>query len=215
MEFKKLSLASLGCILCVILYLGGCSSKAQVQHFLREEVALDYVKRIAVLPLQNNTKEEFAAKLARDVVTTQVLAMGIFDVVDSGVVDSVLHEEGLQPGSPLNLVAIKRIGKRLGVEAVIQGSVDLAGDKRQGAIIFPEMSLTLNLVETTSAVVLWQASGHRDGNSMMSRLFGLKPIDSFKVALDLSHDLLSTIPVTREDDFVLNENQPGKEEKKK
>ena len=72
-------------------------------------------------------------------VTTQVLAMGIFDVVDSGIVDSILHEEGLQPESPLSLVSMKRIGKRLDVQAVIRGSVDLAGDKRQGSIIFPEI----------------------------------------------------------------------------
>jgi len=134
MILKKTSLAYLGFILLFSFLVSGCAGNSQVQHFLREEVALDFVKRVAVLPLQNNTKEEFAAELARDVLTTQVLALGLFDVVDSGIVDSVLHEEGLEPGSTLSLVSMKRIGKRLDVQAVILGSVNLAGDKRQGSI---------------------------------------------------------------------------------
>lgn len=199
MIFKKTSWTYLGCILLCSFFVSGCAGNSQVQHFLREEVTLDFVQRVAVLPLQNNTKEEFAAKLARDVVTTQVLSLGLFDVVDNGIVDSVLYEEGLQPGAPLNLVTLKRIGKRLDIQAVMLGSVDIAGDKRQRSIVFPEMSMTLNLVETTSAVVLWQASGHRDGNSMIGRLFGLNPSDSFKVALNLARDLLTTIPAVQKE----------------
>jgi len=214
MILKKTSLAYLGCILFFSFFVSGCAGKSQVQHFLREEVSLDFVKRIAVLPLQNNTKDEFAAKLARGVLTTQVLALGLFDVVDTGIVDSVLLEEGLQPGAPLNLVSMKRIGKRLDVQAVILGSVDLAGDKRQGAIIFPEISMTLNLVESSSAVVLWQASGHRDGNSMIGRLFGLKPSDSFQVALDLAHDLLATIPEAQEEERAVLVEEPVDKKKK-
>ncbi len=209
MILKKISLAYLGSILLLSLLVTGCTGNSHVQHFLREEVALDFVKRVAVLPLQNNTKEDFSEELARDVLTTQVLALGLFDVVDTGIVDSVLREEGLQPGAPLNLVSMKRIGKRLDVQAIITGSVDLAGDKRQGSIIFPEMALTLNLVETTSAVVLWQASGHRDGNSMIGRLFGLKSSDSFKVALDLAHDLLTTIPLSHGEEQIALEVEPA------
>lgn len=214
MTIKKISLAYLGTILLLSFLFSGCAGNSQVQHFLREEVAIDFVKRVAVLPLQNNTKEKFAAELARDVLTTQVLALDLFDVVDRGIVDSVFREEGLKPETPLSLVSLKRIGKRLDVQAVIRGSVDLAGDKRQGATTFPEMSLTLNLVETTSAVVLWQASGHRDGNSIISRLFGLNPSDSFKVALDLAHDILSTIPVTQEGEQTALEAKPVQEKTK-
>ena len=198
MKPKMKSMAFFASILFISFLVSGCAGTSQVQHFLREEIALDFIKRVAVLPLQNNTKEQFAAELARDVVTTQVLALGVFDVVDNGIVDSVLREEGIKPNAPLSLVSLKRIGKRLGVQAVIFGGVDLSGDRRQGSIVFPEMALTLNLVETSSAVVLWQASGHQDGSSMIGRLFGLKPTDSFKIALNLTHDILSTIPRAEE-----------------
>ncbi len=212
---KITSLASLGSILLLCFFINGCAGNAPVQHFLREDITLDFVKRVAVLPLQNNTKEQYAAELARDVITTQVLSMGLFDVVDNGIVNSVMLEEGLKPETPLSLITLKRIGKRLNVQAIFFGSVDVFGDQRQGSIIFPEMALTLNLVETTSAVVLWQASGHKDGNSLLSRLFGLKPSNSFQIAQNLTHDLLSTIPTPQGEEQVLIETEQVTEETKK
>jgi hypothetical protein len=186
-------------IICSILMLmcfsllAGCSGKTTIS-FMREDVTLDFVNRISVLPLENNTDQKYAAELARDVVNTQILAMNIFDVVDKGIVDSVLHEEAIDPGSPVSQLMLTRLGQRLNVQSIMLGSVDMAGDKRIGSVIVPEMSLTLRLIEIKSGIVLWQASGHYAGDSVIGRLFGITPDDAYKVTVKLAKELLSTIP---------------------
>ena len=161
---------------------------------MREDVTLDFVNRIAVLPLENNTEQKYAAELARDVINTEILAMNIFDVVDKGIVDSVLHEEAIDPGSPVSQLMLSRLGQRLNVQSIMIGSVDMAGDKRIGSVIVPEMSLTLRLIEIKSGIVLWQGSGHYAGDSVVGRLFGITPDDAYKVTVKLAKELLSTIP---------------------
>jgi len=173
--------------------LAGCSGKTTVS-FMREDVTLDFVNRIAVLPLENNTEQKYAAELARDVINTEILAMNIFDVVDKGIVDSVLHEEAIDPGSPVSQLMLSRLGQRLNVQSIMIGSVDMAGDKRIGSVIVPEMSLTLRLIEIKSGIVLWQGSGHYAGDSIVGRLFGITPDDAYKVTVKLTKELLSTIP---------------------
>ncbi|MCJ7604367.1 MAG: hypothetical protein MUO63_23045 [Desulfobulbaceae bacterium] len=186
-------------IICSILtlmcfsILAGCSGKTTIS-FMREDVTLDFVNRISVLPLENNTDQKYAAELARDVINTQILAMNIFDVVDKGIVDSVLHEEAIDPGSPVSQLMLNRLGQRLNVQSIMVGSVDMAGDKRIGSVIVPEMSLTLRLIEIKSGFVLWQASGHYAGDSVVGRLFGITPDDTYKVTVKLAKGLLSTIP---------------------
>ena len=186
-------------IICSILtlmcfsILTACSGKTTIS-FMREDVTLDFVNRISVLPLENNTDQKYAAELARDVINTQILAMNIFDVVDKGIVDSVLHEEAIDPGSPVSQLMLNRLGQRLNVQAIMVGSVDMAGDKRIGSVIVPEMSLTLRLIEIKSGFVLWQASGHYAGDSVVGRLFGITPDDTYKVTVKLAKGLLSTIP---------------------
>ena len=120
--------------------------------------------------------------------------MNIFDLVDKGIVDSVLHEEALDPGAPVSQLMLSRLGQRLNVQAIMIGAVDLAGDKRVGSVIVPEMSLTLRLIETKSGLILWQASGHYAGDSIIGRLFGITPDDTYKVTAKLAKELLATIP---------------------
>lgn len=189
---KKIVIPIIVLVYCSLLV--SCGGKATIKSFMREDVTLDFVSRVCVLPLQNNTDKQYADELARDVINTQILAMDLFDVVDQGIVDSILHEEAIEPGSPISQLMLKRLGQRLNVQAIMVGSVDMAGDKRSGSIVVPEISLTLRLIETKSGLILWQASGHRDGDSMLGRLFGITPADSYKVVLALTRELLSTIP---------------------
>jgi hypothetical protein len=159
----------------------------------REDVDLGLVNRVAVLPFANNTKDRYAAERVRDVVITQVLALGIADVVDKGIVDSVMREEAIDTNGPIDLINLKRLGQRLNVQAFILGTVDEAGAVRRGSLSFPEMALTLRLVDSKASIVLWQASGRRTTESLMGRLFGIAPGDNFHNTLYLARDMLATI----------------------
>jgi len=191
---KRLKIINSFIVCLIILLLTSCAS-LKVNSFLRPNVDISYIKRVAVLPFSNHSNDKLAGIRARDIVITQILSKHIFDVVDKSVVDSVLQEEAIEPGSPLDKAIIKRLGQRLNVQGLILGSIDQAGYKRNGMFSYPIISLTLRLIDTKSGMVLWQASGCFSGYSLIRRLFGLAPADPYEVTFKLVSHLLRTIPL--------------------
>lgn len=179
---------------CAGVLICGCSHNYRSDTYLRQDMSLDLVQRIAVLPFENNSDEKFAAERTRDVVITQVLTQNLFDVVDKGLVDAVLREEAVDGSAPVDIETMQRLSRRLGVEAFFLGSIDLAGSVRRGSATVPELSLTLRLIDATGGAILWQASGHGTGDSVLERLFGLRPADTYQVTTNLVRRLLEPIP---------------------
>jgi len=190
--YRKVSLATALVILMALPC--GCGVKTQTKSFLREDVELGYVQRVAVLPFENNSDDQHVAARVRDLTITQGLAMGLFDMVDKGLIDSVLGEEAIDPGSALDAPTVKRLGQRLNVQALLLGAVDQAGEGRRGNFSFPEIALTLRLVDVNTGILLWQTSGYGNGYSIWGRLFGLAPRDSFMVNLKTVQRILETVP---------------------
>lgn len=180
----------------LILAIQSCALKNNndSQFYLRDQVDFGYIRKIAILPFDNLTEDKYAASRARELAITQVLSQRIFDVADKGEVDSALKDEVIRPGQPLDPTSVKRLSQRLKVQAFLMGSVDSAGENRKGASSFSEISLSLRLIDGKSALVMWRASGHGSGYSVVDRLFGLNPSDAFKVTMDLIDRLLSSIP---------------------
>ena len=179
----------------LILPLAGCGSRAITESFLREEVDFAFVEKIAVLPFENNSGSRYAAERTRNITITQVLASGLYDTVEKGLVDNVLYEEAIDPGAALDPLALKRIGQRLRVQAFIVGTIDLAGAGKVGSSSYPEMALTLRLLEANSGMILWQASGNYSGQSLANRLLGVKPEGDYRITVKLVRRLLNTAPV--------------------
>lgn len=186
-------------LLILVFSLGACGVKTHRQSFLREDAELGYVRTVAVLPFENNSGDEYAAARARDLTITLALAMGLFDVVDKSLVDSVLREEAIDPGVPLDNPTIRRLGQRLNVQALLMGSVNNAEEGRKGNFTFPELALTFRLIDVGTSTVLWQASGYGSGYTLWGRLFGLAPRDTFQVGRATIERMLDTLP-TRSND---------------
>lgn len=180
--------------LLVLFTLAGCSGKTTLESFMREDVDLGFITRVAVLPYENHSRDEFADERVRDITITQILAYGLFDVVDKGQVDSVLRDEAVDLGEPMDAATLKRLGQRLNVQAFMLGSIDYVGEGRKGAVVYPELSITMRLLEVNSAMILWQASGNRNGDSLVGRLFGIAPADTYRVSMYLVRQLLASIP---------------------
>ena len=178
----------------LLVFVASCAPTNTNSTFNRENTDLAYVTKIAVLPFENNTRDDFAASRIRGIVTTEILSQGLFDVVERGVVDSTLKEMAIDRADPINSPVLKRLGQRLGVQAFVHGSVDDIAEHSQGAFSYPEVSLTLRLIDSDQSLVLWQSSAHKSGYSLMDRLFDLDPQDGFEVTLALIQNMLSTIP---------------------
>ncbi len=182
------------CLAAVIFSLYGCGPNVASDHFLRQDVELGFIKKVAVLPFANHTKDQFIAARAREISITQVLSLKLFDVVDKGIVDSVLREEAIDPGAPIDKLTLRRLGQRLNVQAFILGSVDNMEEARRGSFSYPEFTLSQRLVEAKTSMVIWQATGHGSGYSVLGRLFGLSSKDSFQIMVNVVRKMLSTIP---------------------
>jgi TolB-like protein len=180
-------------LMLLLVTLAGCGSRQLTQEsFMREGVSLASIETIAMLPLENLGGGAGPAERVREITMTQVLASGLFDVLDKGRVDSTLRAEALAPDAPIETATLRRLGQRLGVQAFLLGSVEQSMESR-GAAAYPEISLTLRLVDSESGLVLWQASGRGSGYSLRDRLFGLAPRNSFQVTLELVNRMLRTM----------------------
>ena len=108
---KKLSLVM---SMLLLVLVGGCSGKFTSEEYVRDDVDFAAVQRIAVLPMQNFTNDQFAHERARNIAITQLLALQVADVVDRGIVDSVMTEEVIDPRQPIDIINLKRLGQILG-----------------------------------------------------------------------------------------------------
>lgn len=187
---KKLSLVF---SVLLLVSVGGCSGKFNSDHFVRDDVDFAAVQRVAVLPFQNYTTDKFAHQRTRNIAITQLLALEVADVVDRGIVDSVMAEEVIDPNQSIDIINLKRLGQRLNVQAFLLGSVDLVANKKGGGTSFPQMGLTLRLVEAQSSIVIWQSSGRWTSETLVGRIFGVAPDDSFHVTIKLIRNMLKSL----------------------
>jgi len=185
--FKKIVVLTL---LSLLPVLSGCGGGSLTKSFMRENVSLAGIRTVAVLPFENLGGG--GAARVREFTMTQILATGLFDVVDKARVDSALRNEAIDPGNPIDGATLRRLGQRLEVQAFFLGSVQ-AGDESRGSASYPAVTMTLRLVESETGTLLWQASGRGSGYSLSSRLFGVEPKDSFQVSMELLRTLLATI----------------------
>ncbi len=182
-------------ILLLLSYSCMGGNKFIKKTYIRENVDISYIKKVAVLSFENHTKEENAGEIVRDIVTTEILSMKIFDTVGKSMVNAVLTDEVGQeaPESGLDKDLIKRISKRLKVDGVITGSVDAYGEKRDGMYSYPVVTLTLRLIDSKNGMILWQSTGTETGYSLKERLFGIKSKDINELTFELVEKMLSTL----------------------
>ncbi len=187
MSYLKHRIALL--VLCVVflsIFAGCGGSQIDSRTFLRENTDMRLIERVAVMPFVGTARAEYI----RDLAITELLSSQVFEVVDKGRVDIVLKREGL--GNQLDVFTIRRLGESLKVQALLFGTVEQTTMSR-GSSSFPELTLTLRLIDCESGQLLWQASGRGSGYSVADRLFGFAPKDIFEITLELLDSLYATM----------------------
>jgi len=184
---------SLGSLILFVIAMTGCAGKFDSEVYMRDNVDMGAITRIAVMPFQNYTSDMYVAERTRDIATTQLLSLGIADVVDRGLVDSVMAEEVIDPRLPIDQINMKRLGQRLNVQAFLLGSIDMAGEKRTGSVAYPVLGVTLRLVDAQAGLVIWQGSGRWTSETVTGRILGIKPTDDFHVSLELLNRMLRSL----------------------
>jgi len=168
---------------------GEMSSTKKISYF-NWGVNLKKIKKIAVLPFQNFTHDKEIAKTVRDIVIAEILSQGIFDVVDPAFTDQVVFEEGIGKKLRFDKATLKRIGERLGVQAVLLGSVTYFKMERQGSYTYPVVGISLRLIDVQTGKIIWECKGMKNGYSFWGRLLGLQPESALELTFDLVQDML-------------------------
>ncbi|MEO0117318.1 MAG: CsgG/HfaB family protein [candidate division WOR-3 bacterium] len=92
-------------------------------YFLSPKLPERKLKRVAVLPFENLTKEEKAAKIVQEEFSLQVGKLEIFDLLERARIEELWQEQDLDTLYRFDATTAAKIGKTLGAEGVIFGSV--------------------------------------------------------------------------------------------
>jgi len=189
MRYKKRVLRIV--ILWVVLITLGCSGGPS--FYIRQDIDFSYIKKVAVLPLENLTTDRFAGENISRLVISELLASGLCDVVIPGEALSVLNTLRLKSTQALKAEHIKAIGSALGVQAVIFGSVEKFGEVRMGNISAPEVTITLMMAETDGGSVIWSVTCTRGGASFWDRHFGTRADTLSETSIKVVREALETL----------------------
>lgn len=156
---------------CLSILLG-CGMRPTT--YMHPSLDISYVEKVAVMPFENHTREQYAQEKMKEVFIIELLAAGAFDVVEPGEVSKAMAESGVRlDSSSLNVEDIKKVGQALQVQALFFGAVEEYREIRVGNTTSPEVSVSLRMVDVESGSIVWSVSHTRGGAGWKTRLFGV------------------------------------------
>lgn len=181
-------------IVPLLLLLGVCGCAQQPAYYAAETLGLGYIKRVVVLPFENNTDNKHAHQRFHDAVTTEILRRGLFEVVEKGEAQRFLREELVRKQQEtLDQATAQRLGYELNVEAYLAGSVEDFSERQNGNYRYPVVAATLRIVDVKTGQIIWQSSGSESGYNTAGRIFGFVGADINQVSYRLAQRMLGTI----------------------
>jgi len=127
--------------------------------------------RIAVLDLKNESRrpDPRIGRIIADRLTFELLSLKRYELVERGQLGYILEEEQIPKGEDLSTEQIQRLGRRLNVDILIQGSIseyaegDIeARDQRVG--------IFLKLISTIDGSLLGMASYRKESRKDLTML---------------------------------------------
>jgi hypothetical protein len=186
MTRKPIALAGL----LALTSLAGC---AHPHRFHDANMDFGTVRTVAILPLQNLSKESSAADQVRDTLFAALLASGGVYVLPPGEVSRAVARVGMaSPWAP-TVEEATRLGTMLKADALITGVVREFGEVRSGGGSAPVVTVSAQMIETTSGRVVWSGSSTKGGLTLADRLLGSGGRPTNPVTEDAVDDLLGQL----------------------
>lgn len=155
------------CILCIT----GCATKPKV--YVNPNTNFGFIKRVAVLPFENLTSDRFADKKVRDVFVTSLLSTEVIDVPELGEVMKALESQGITTSEAVTGDVAKAIGQILGVQGLVLGTVEEYSINRNMSGSFPEIAVTLRMLDVKTGNIIWSVSHSEKGGRLLPTVFGI------------------------------------------
>ncbi len=157
--------------LAALLFVTACAGTLPPTRFINPEFDFGFVEKAAVLPLQNLSNDQQAGVRATRLLITELLASGAVDVVEPGEVRAALDAVGDRRRHPTTEQVIE-MGNRLGVQAILVGTVTQSENLRAGTVSVPVVTLDVHMLETETGAAVWAATHSEKGGGMSAKWLG-------------------------------------------
>lgn len=148
----------------VLVLLSACSHSQAPRVAALLPVPEHGVCRIAVLPFSNESKYPRGGLLFYKVFAAELVRTGQFDVVQEGDVRELYEQLHLLPGQEPTLEQVKIMGNRLGVEAVVLGTVLQMKEHRERTGADPSLAIFVKILDARTGETLWTTYHRRQGS---------------------------------------------------
>lgn len=164
--------------------------------YIHPNPGLDTIKKIAVMPFDNFSKDDKASEKVRNGFVIELLRTCSFNVIDVNETDRRLREAGLSYNTSQNpavsapkieketadsaVPLSKSIGEILDVTAILVGSVETYSSERIGDQIIPEVSISARLIDAETGIIIWASTYTRRGGTGIP-IFGWGKITSLGI----------------------------------
>jgi curli biogenesis system outer membrane secretion channel CsgG len=128
--------------------------------------------RVAVMEFENNAAHEWSTwelgKAAQDAMVTALVESGMFSVIERQKLEMIMQEQGLGQSGAVTAQSAAKIGKLLGVQLIITGSVTEFGKEETGGGILGVIgadvetyrtALDARMLNTTTGEIIAAAKG--------------------------------------------------------
>ncbi len=152
-------------VICLLLLLPlGCSHTGP-NVYVRKGSDQSTVRKVAVFKFRNSTKAAEASKIATSFFMAGLVETGRFQVELPGNIRSFLVGERIIIRTGVDLDTMNVMGKRLGVDAVILGSVEeFVGAAEAKRAVEPSVFISSRMVDAKTGQILWMAQHGRKGD---------------------------------------------------
>ena len=180
-------------ILAVAVFFFACSANTANTKYHDPQMDFSALRNVAVLPLDNLTRDQLAAQRVRDTFISSLMATGVLYVIPPGEVSRGIARAGIGNPTAPSSEEIGRLSVILQVDALITGAVREYGEVRSGNTSANVISIGLEMFEAKSKRVVWTASSTRGGISFVDRLLGSGGQPMNEVTQAAVNDLISKL----------------------
>ena len=173
----------------------GCRGNMQTPYHVSNDVDFSFIKNVAVLPLENLTREQAAGEIMRRLVISELLASGMVNVVVPGEVNLAVKDLSIKNTSSLSIDQIKDLGRALRVEGIVMGSIEQYGYSKSGSNPAPEVTISLMMADTGTGDIIWSVTERKGGGGFLSRHFGATSQTLSETALYVVREAIGTLTV--------------------
>jgi TolB-like protein len=158
------------CLLAIVLFVACSGIRPTV--FVNKQYNFNFLEKVAVVPFENLSSDQGAGARITHIFLTELLAAESFDIAEPGEVSKVTQKYIGSGGSALTRDQITEIGKTLGVQGIILGSVNQTSISRAGGSATTEITIDARMVETETGQTVWSATNTEGGKGFWASLFG-------------------------------------------